>query len=133
MEHFISQFGGWIGIISILIVGGFAFFGKFSKEKNETANELITLLSKKSDVQDKDIRELKGKIIEMEGKIDTLTRENKTLKDVLQGRDEKTEQFYKDAYTAMAIIKHNDETSEENSKILAKITTLLETVIKVQK
>lgn len=132
MEQFITQFGGFIGIATAVIVGLIAFFGiwnrrskELKKEETETADSVINLLSKKVDV-------LEEKVEELESKVDTLTKENKTLRDVLQGRDEATQQFYKDAYSAMEIIKHNDSISEENSRTLAKIATLLETVIKVK-
>lgn len=131
MKDLISQFGGVAGIVSVVIVGGFGLFSLFNKnskalrkEETDTAKDVIDLLTSKVTV-------LEGKVEELETKVDTLTTENKTLRDVLQGRDGETKQFYKDAYSAIEVIKHNDKVSEENSKTLAKIATLLETVIKV--
>ncbi len=129
MESFVSQFGGWIGLIAAAVVSITYIISLFSKssrelkkEESDTAKDVIDLLSTKVTV-------LEGKVNELELKVDELTTENRTLRDVLQGRDGETKQFYKDAYSAMEIIKHNDKVSEENSKTLSKIATLLETLV----
>ena len=131
MKDLISQFGGVVGLISGIV--GIVFFifvtfnknyKKLKKEETDTAKDVIDLLTSKVTV-------LEGKVKELETKVDILTTENKTLRDVLQGRDGETKQFYQDAYAAMKVIEHNDKVSEENSRTLAKIATLLETVIKV--
>lgn len=131
MENFVSQFGGWLGIISIVVVGVLAVAGFFNKENKKlkeeektTAKDIIDLLSKKVTI-------LETKVGELETKVDTLTAENRTLRDVLQGRDSITQQFYKDTYVAIKIIEHNDKVSEENSKTLSRIAVLLETLVKI--
>ena len=100
------------------------------KEENETEDRVMSLLreevkelTKKVNKQDDDIRILTEKV-------DMLQSENKTLKDVLQGRDDSTQQFQKDAYSAIEIIKRSEKTSDENAKLLAKIVSLLEVYTK---
>ncbi len=133
MDYFVENFGGWIGIIAAVVFGIFSLVGiinrssrQLKKEETDTAKDVIELLSKKVDV-------LEAKVEELEGKVDSLTTENRSLRDVLQGRDGQTQKFYVDAYAAIEVIKHNDKVSEENSKTLTKIATLLEAVVKMQK
>lgn len=125
MEHFVSQFGGWLGIAAAVLFGVFSFFGLFNKtaktlkkEETETAKDVIDLLSKKVDVLEK-------KVEELETSVNKLTTENQTLRDVLQGRDEVTQQFYKDAYIAMGLVKHNDDISTKNGEHIAGIEKAL--------
>lgn len=129
METFVSTFGGWIGIIAAIVMVIPYIIGIFNKsakemkrEESETAKEVVDLLSTKITV-------LESKVDELELKVDKLTVENTTLRDVLQGRDGETKQFYADARAAIKLIEHNDKISEENSRTLAGIGKLLETVI----
>ena len=140
MDNFVSTFGGWIGIITAVIVGIFAIIGIVNKNsrdlekvQSDTANDVIKLLkeqvdalSTKVNIQDTDIKTLKQSI-------DNLKTENRILSDVLQGRDVQTQQFYKDIYASMEIVKHNDKTSEDNSKLLAKLVSLVEVYINSNK
>ena len=147
MQNFVTQFGGIIGIITTVVVGGFAIYGAFNKnskilkkEESDTAKDVIGLLKDQVDALEKKVDDQGTEIKELTDKVQKLTDENKTLRDVLQGRDGETKQFYKDAYEAMKVIgnisqraEHNDEVSEENSRTLSKIVALLEAVLKSPK
>lgn len=126
MTAFFTQFGGYAGVAASIVTVVFVLIGyshkesrALKKEEADTAKNVIDLLTNKVTV-------LEDKVNEMEIKIDELTAENRTLRDVLQGRDVETKQYYKDAYAMMEVIKHNDKISEENSKILARLSSLLE-------
>ncbi len=140
MAAFIAQYGIYITAPGMVILGVLAIYGLFDrkkralrKEEEQTGDRVMVLmraevteLTKKVNTQQKDI-------VDLNEKVDRLVTENKTLKDVLQGRDDQSKKFYQDAYAAMEVIKHNDKVSEENAKILSKIATLLETVVKLNK
>lgn len=69
--------------------------------------ETVTALEKKVDTQKKEhdstVTELTQKIDKLTEKVDHLEQENETLTKVLQGRDEKTQEFYKKAFEAIEI------------------------------
>lgn len=164
MLAFIQQFGGLFGLSIGVILGIIALIGYFDKtrrernqaikkDETETEDRVMTLLKEQVDALEKKVDTKEGRIEELENKVDELTKkvdrqnqdirslteENHSLTKILQGRDDTTQQFYKDAYAAMAriasmetTVQHNDKVSESNAKTLAKIDTLLETVVKLQ-
>lgn len=139
MESFITQFGGYIGVSTAVIVGVFALIGLINKnsralkkEETETATSVIDLLKEqvdaletKVDQQDMDIRELTKKV-------ESLKTENHTLTEVLQGRDGTTQQFYKDAYAAMKVIEAIAQSSKDSNQALTKLIASLDGFMKAK-
>lgn len=131
------QYGGWgtTAIVAALYV--MTLIDKRRKrikqEENASEDRLIDLLqkevlelTKKVNKQDVDIKSLTIKV-------DELQKENRTLIDILQGRDGQTQQMYKDAYGAIEVIRTIAKSSDENNKSLVKLTSLLEGYTKATK
>jgi Zn-dependent metalloprotease len=139
MQYFISNFGGWIGVIAAVVFGVFSLIGilnrntkEMKEQQNDAARDLIDLLTKKVNVLEGKVDQQEKDIITLTKTVEGLRSENKTLTEVLQGRDSITQQFYKDSYNAMEVAKHNDSVSEENSRNIAKLVSLLEAALKFQ-
>lgn len=102
---------GPLTAVTTIIFGAVAVYGLWDKKSKERKKELdgeedrlisilqntVKELEKKVNQQDADIKSLTLKV-------DALSIENHTLTKVLQGRDEETQKFYKEAYTAMRTV-----------------------------
>lgn len=115
----------WAAILAVGAVGLFYFLGMFKKNKNGEDDRLINLLKstvdeleKKVNQQDKDIKELTNKV----GYLGSI---NKTLTDILQGRDDKTTDFYDKILNAIEIGKQTNESVIQMGKTHADLMKLL--------
>lgn len=139
MEHFITQFGGWIGIAAAVIFGLFALIGLFNKnskalkkEETDTATNVIDLLKEQVDALEGKVDQQHADIIELTKKVESLSSENETLTKVLQGRDGQTQAFYKDAYAGMEMVKAILKSTQENNTQITKLVTLMDGYIRAK-
>lgn len=130
---------GWVAVIILLIAGAVALYGLWDKKVKErqrdvdgSEDRLIDILKEtvdqleiKVDKQTKDIEMLTRQVQE-------LTSERKTLLDILQGRDDQTQTFYKQANDSMAVVHETHDvvttlaTSIQNTNVnMAKLIDLL--------
>lgn len=121
MEQFFSQFGTYIAIATLVVAGGVALYGlwdKSSRERRKDVNEeedrLITLLQETVKELEKKVVKQGQDIENLSKKVGDLEHENEILVKVLQGRDEQTKEFYKQAYESM-------KTTNETFKIVSKL------------
>lgn len=133
MPEFASQFGSWLVIGAAVVLGGVALYGLFDKrrgevKKEETAVEdrLIALMKQEREELNKRLDEQDDTITELEAKVDKMTHENELLVKVLQGKDEASLKFQKDAYEAMGKLNLVFELGKSTSENLGKLITLLD-------
>lgn len=117
MQFFNTTFGLIVlvgGVLAVAVVGLLYVIGLFKKGKDGEDDRLIKILQetvetleKKVDKQkvehDETVGGLTKKIDSLTEKVDQLERENKTLTEVLQGRDKKTQEFYEKAFKSIEI------------------------------
>lgn len=142
LEHFFTTVPGIIiavaGLIGGAVVGGLYIVSVIKGKKDNSDDRLInilqdtvTALETKVDNQKKEhdstVTELTDKIDKLTDKVDHLEKENETLTKVLQGRDDKTQEFYAKAFEAIeignktfALVKSLADSNTELLKILAQ-------------
>lgn len=84
------------------------------REENDAEDRLITLLKTTVTEFENKFKAQDEKIAELTKKVDDLEKENGTLVEILQGRDEQTKLFYSRAFKSM-------EVSQETHKIVLKL------------
>lgn len=139
MAEFLSQFGAYIAIATVIVAGAVALYGLWDKSARDRRKQvdgeedrLIEILSttvkeleKKVDKQDADIKELTRKV-------NSLEHENDMLIKVLQGRDEQTQKFYEQAFETMkisrethALVTQIAETKKDTNENIKKLLELM--------
>lgn len=118
MEHFLSTIPGIIltigAIFTVVVVGALYVVGLWKNGKDGEDDRLINILKGTVDAlevkvnnqkkeHDDILASLNLKISDLTKKVDELEKENKTLVEVLQGRDQKTQEFYKKAFDAIEV------------------------------
>lgn len=105
-----NSFIGWAGVLTFFVVGAVAFYGLWDKtsrdrrkDGNASEDRLIDLLKKTVDELERKMNKQTIDIEELSKKITHLEKENETLVKVLQGRDEQTQTFYKQAVESMKV------------------------------
>lgn len=116
MEAFISQFGTFIAITTLLVAGGVAVYGLWDKKSTDRRklvdneeDRLITILTTTVQELEKKVDKQGQKIGVLSKKVDDLEKENETLIEVLQGRDEATKKFYSQVLAATETAKETNE------------------------
>ena len=112
MEALIKElpYAGWIIAIVVLTLGGAAAFymldgfrSKKKKEQNDGDDRLITILQTTVTELEKKVNKQTTDIENLTQQVRRLREERETLKEVLQGRDAQTQEFYKQAFDAMKV------------------------------
>lgn len=146
MELFFSTIPGIIisvgGILAVVVIGIMYVIGLWKGKKDQQDDRLIKILEdtvkaleKKVNDQktesDETVNKLSKKIDNLTTKVDELERENKTLVDVLQGRDKATIDFQKQMLETVRLsIETNGlakQTSDRLEKLIGLMTEHLET------
>lgn len=147
MEHFLTTLPGiivaWTAITTGIIAGALYVIGLIKGKKDNADDRLIgilqetvTALEKKVDEQKKEYdedkkkldtekNELIDKVDKLTIKVDTLEKENKTLIEILQGKDEATTKFYEKAFESIEIGKQTHELVVTMSKQHAELMSML--------
>ena len=114
---------GIVSIISLVGIGGFLIFSKTRKGITEASakadDRLIGLLQGQVNALEKKVAEQSALIQENRMKLEALISENKTLKEIFQGRDEATQKFQKMGFEVMqvAIPQLINMTTETNKNV----------------
>lgn len=146
MDTFFDTIPGVIvsigGILAVVIIGIMYVIGLWKGKKDQQDDRLIKILEdtvkaleKKVNDQKKEsdetVSKLSKKIDDLTNKVDELERENKTLVDVLQGRDKATIDFQKQMLETVRLsIETNGlakQTSDRLEKLIGLMTEHLET------
>lgn len=115
----------WAGALGVIVLGVFFILGIWDKKTKEKRKEvegssdrLVLILQETVDELEKKVNK-QSKDIEVLGqKIEALEKENEILIKVLQGRDEKTQEFYAKAFPAI-------ETLNKTFKIIERLENKL--------
>lgn len=138
-----SDLMGWVAIIGLGIFGAVAIYGLFDRESRErkkkingdlngSEDRLIDVLKKTVEELERKVNNQTTELKNLTVKVEGLERENETLVKVLQGRDDQTKEFYKQAFESMKVVHtiHDSVTTLERSiQILADNTSKLIDVI----
>lgn len=136
MYEFITQLPnspiGWIGLVLAAIAGGFSAYLIYNRQKDGADDRLITILKETVDQLEVKVNKQSEDIEKLTKKITSMEHENEVLVKVLQGRDDQTQQFYKQAFEAMKIAHdtHNvvttlAESIKNTNDNMAKLIELL--------
>lgn len=117
MQEFIQNFGTIIAIVTLIVAGAFAVYGLWDKNARERRRESDTSEDRLIDLLKKTVDELEKKVNKQTTDIETLTKqmkhlekENETLVKVLQGRDDQTQQFYKQMLDSIKVAQSTHDT-----------------------
>lgn len=115
-------------IIGGVIVGIFyliGLFGKIRRSNNEDANEanefVIKSLKEKIEILQQQMLDATNNLIATNKRLDELQHENRLLREILQGKDSITQQYYQAGYESMTTIKDLVEITKSNHDILVEI------------
>lgn len=137
MESLIGQlpYAGWIVAIVVIILGVAAglymldgYKSKKKDQENKGEDRLITLLQTTVQELEKKVNKQTTDIEALTKKVGDLERDNGLLVKVLQGRDDQTQAFYKQAFEAMKVAQQTHDvvtTLAESMKITNDNTTKL--------
>lgn len=133
LESFPGTVAGWAGLLTIILVGVFALIGIFDKvrkQREEDANKvddrLIKLLKDQIEALERRVTALDKELLETKTSLQTMQIENKTLRDVLQGRDGALQDYMKTGLSAMAEIHEVLKLTRENGKNIERLYKAIE-------
>lgn len=87
-------FNTWYGTVSAIVIGLVALYGIYKGTSDRASDRLIGILKTTVDEMEKKITDLETQQKVLTTDIDNLKTTNKTLVDILQGRDSKTVEMY---------------------------------------
>lgn len=125
MAFSLDSIAGWAAILAVGAVGLFYFLGMFKKNKDGEDDRLINILKTTVDELEKKVNQQAVDIKELTNKVGHLGSINKTLTDILQGRDDKTTDFYDKILNAIEIGKQTNESVIQMGKTHADLMKLL--------
>lgn len=133
MPEFASNFGSMLVVGAAVILGGVALYGIFDKRRGEVKKEenavedrLISLMKQEREELNKRLDEQDQVITELETKVDKMTHENELLIKVLQGKDEASKQYQKDAYVAMGKLDILLDLAKVNNDNITKLISIID-------
>lgn len=124
---------GWLGLTGIIIFGAFGIFGlidqglrKHRKDGDEAEDRVITLLKEEVAQLTKKVNDGEAWRKDAELRMERVISENKTLRDVLQGRDKQTLEYKKSGMDAMARVKETHEMVVTMNRNIERLATSIE-------
>lgn len=100
-----STITAWVLLIGMAMVGSLAIYGLYDKARIERRrssdsedDRLINILKGTVDELEKKFTKATNDIDLLTAKVDHLSRENEALIKILQGRDEQTQEFYRQGF-----------------------------------
>lgn len=137
MESLIGQlpYAGWIIAIVVLILGVAAgvymlegYRSKKKEEETKGEDRLIDILQKTVTELDKKVTKQDTDIKELTEEVRKVKDENKLLREVLQGRDADSKEFYKQAFESIKLARETHDvvtTLAKNMEVSNSNTTKL--------
>lgn len=121
---------GWVvGIIGIsfAVIQAYARgFSETAKIKSVASKDLIMILQTTVDTLKEDVVELKKSDLSKTKEISRLSGQNKTLTEILQGRDEEYTKFQEEGFAAFKRIADVHETLAKQNTNIEKLMKILE-------
>lgn len=128
-------FLGWIGVLTVLVVGGLAVWGLIDRQLRDRRKDALDAADGLINTLQETIDELKGRVKDLEDEHKEHTRQigemkatNDTLTKILQGRDENTVAFQHKVLEATGTAK---ETNGIVKKMEASITTMADAMTRL--
>lgn len=142
MNFFPTTLSDWIGVaiiaVPLSIAGMFALFGIFDKTRRErnkmnddADDRLINLLQQTVGELEKKVNQADDDIKGLTKEIEGLKAKNQTLMDVLQGKDNVTQEFYKQAYDVFGVAKETNGLVKQTNVNIEKLISLMNEHLKV--
>lgn len=129
MELFLNTIPGIIitigGILAVAIVGVMYIVGMWSGKKDNADDRLINILKNTVDELEKTVEKQTIDIEKLTLKVNDLDRENKTLIEVLQGRDKNTLEFQKQMLEAVRIGMETNGLAKETSRKIGDLVDIM--------
>lgn len=137
-----STLDQWIGAIVIVVplsvIGVFAVVGIFDKQKRERKKEQDDADDRLIKLLQQTVTELETKVNKYDADIQNLTKavtelktKNQTLLDILQGRDENTQDFYKNANEAIGVAKETNGIVKKTNENIEQLIGLMDRHLRV--
>lgn len=132
---------GWLAVVTFVVVGGVAIYGIFDKARRErtkqvedqadqAGSKLVNILQETVDELDKKVTEQSRQIVTLEKKVGDLEKTNEDLTKVLQGRDQQTQDFYKQSAEARMLITETHTLVKSTTEQITKVAALMEGFMK---
>lgn len=86
---------------------------KKKKEEDDAGDRLVNILQKTVTELEERIDQYDLNFTELNQKVNKLVTENKTLRDIIQGKDEETQRFYKQAFEGMKLSQETNALVKE--------------------
>lgn len=127
MEQFVKTVPGLIitigGIIAVGATGFFYIMGLWKKGKDGEDDRLINILKQTVEELSKKVEHLERREADLTKKVEISSNEISKLRDenkkyiaILQGRDEQTKEFYKQAFKSMEVSRETRDLAETIAK-----------------
>lgn len=134
---------GWPTIALIfgsIILGFVALYGLFdkqlkdrNKEKDGLEDRIRSLYKEESAAQEEKITNLTQKVDELQKKLEKISIENRIMKDLIQGKDQMTQEFQKQGFeaikqsaTILAQVQKNGEYMKSCNENIVRLATAIE-------
>lgn len=128
---------GLVGIVSLIITGGFVIVSIFDKvrkqrvkEANEEDDRLIALLKDELDALKRKVDDLEIQGEERTERLEKLEARNELLEEIFQGRDEQTKEFMKKGFVAMQLGAETHQLALETKKEVTRNSQSIEKLYK---
>lgn len=129
---------GWLGLLSLVIVGASAAYGNFDlnrkkrrEEVNDLNQEVIESLEKKIGILSEDLGKAQTEIDKLRKEVAVVTAENLTMKEIFQGRDKTTIDYQAKGLAAMEMNKQMYATIVESNENVTRLLGLMERHLQV--
>ncbi len=115
--------------ISVVVMAVYTFFNKKKKDDVDAEDRLIDILKKTVDELSTKVDGQGKEIVELREAITDLESENEKLVEILQGRDEKTQEFYRQAFEAFKVMQDTQATVKALSQSFVDTNKNIESLV----
>lgn len=113
MEHFLTTLPGiivaWTAIATGIITGALYVIGLVKGKKDTADDRLIDILQKTVTELEKKVDKQTTDIEGLTKQVDQLTSDKNTYLQILQGKDEASKEFYKQAVVSMTVVQQTHD------------------------
>ena len=121
-----STLFGWLGMCIGLTLAVFLGYLAYMRARDASGDRLIKILQGTVTEMEKKIGALEVWKVEKEKAYAELETQNKTLVSILQGRDQQTQDFYRQAGASMALASETNALVKTQTALLERMVQALE-------